>query len=128
VPDSHVGQLPPKRLYIAYFDWVDTEAAKVSRKAHTHELSEQGQHNLVSEGDEVLVVVNLLNKDHAITIGGVYGNVVGDCGEHLLLKCPRAWIEGYPITLVGEAPVWQYGLKEFTAWIKQDLDDLTTET
>lgn len=80
-------------------------------------MGEQGEHDLVPKGDEVLVVVNLLNKNHAITVGGVYSYVVSYRGEHLLLERPGTWVQGDPTALIGEAPVWQYSFEEFTAWI-----------
>jgi hypothetical protein len=91
-------------------------------------LGEEREHDLIAEVDEALVVVHLLNEDHAVAVRRVDGDVVRDRGEHLLLERPWARVERDAGAAEVEAPIRQDGLEELAARVEEDLDDLSTET
>lgn len=88
-------------------DRVDAKSSEISRESHTHQLDEQGQHQLIAKSDEALAVEHwrLLDQDHSVTIGGVDCNVVSDRREHLLLEGPRPRIQRVTSTSDRKPPV-----------------------
>jgi hypothetical protein len=127
-PATLVNARSRGKALAAHLDGVDAEAAEVPGEPHAHELGEDCKHDLIAEVDEGLVVVHLLDEDHAVAVRGVDGDVVRDCGEHLLLERPWARVEGNTRAAEGETPVGQDGLEELAARVEEDLDDLAAET